>query len=140
MATARGAERPPVHLTESESDLVARLAMQAEHRSPIITKMLLEEIDRAELYQEKALPNDAISLGSNVEYVDERSGRIHKVQLVLPAQANISDGRVSIITPIGAALYGLRAGSVIDWPDVAGNSRRLRILKVLQPKRAGSTT
>jgi regulator of nucleoside diphosphate kinase len=114
--------------------------MQAEHRSPIITKMLLEEIDRAELYQEKALPNDAISLGSNVEYVDERSGRIHKVQLVLPAQANISDGRVSIITPIGAALYGLRAGSVIDWPDVAGNSRRLRILKVLQPKRAGSTT
>jgi len=44
------------------------------------------------------------------------------------------DGRVSIVTPIGAALYGLRASSIIDWPDVAGNSRRLRILKVVQPR------
>lgn len=140
MATVRGAKRPPVHLSESESDLVARLALQAEHRSPLIAKMLLDEIDRAALYHEKALPDDAINLGSSVEYIDERSGRIHKVELVLPALANISDGRISIVTPIGAALYGLRAGSVIDWPDVAGNSRRLRILKVIQPKRPGSAT
>jgi transcription elongation GreA/GreB family factor len=39
-------------------------------------------------------------------------------QLVLPALANIVSGRVSILTPMGAALYGLMGGQLIEWPDL----------------------
>ena len=55
------------------------------------------------------------------------------IELVLPAMANIAEGRISILTPMGAALYGLTAGQSIDWPDLDGNERRITILRVRQP-------
>jgi regulator of nucleoside diphosphate kinase len=47
--------------------------------------------------------------------------------------ANIAEGRISILTPMGTALYGLTAGASIDWPDLDGHERRIRIVRVRQP-------
>jgi regulator of nucleoside diphosphate kinase len=124
--------RPQIHLLASESDLVADLALQAEHRQPVVAAMLLEEIERAELYDDDTLPDDAVRLGSDVDFVDEKTFQLRKVRLVLPAHANIAEGRISILTPMGAALYGLRTGDSIDWPDLDGNSRQIRIARVEQ--------
>ena len=49
---------------------------------------------------------------------------------MLPADADIARGRISILTPVGAALYGLAAGHTIDWPDLDGNYRAINIVKV----------
>jgi regulator of nucleoside diphosphate kinase len=134
MANAKAGDlRPQIHLLASESDLVADLALQAEHRHPVVAAMLLEEIERAELHDPETLPDDAIRLASNVDFVDERTHQLRKVVLVLPAHANIAEGRISILTPMGAALYGLRTGDSIDWPDLDGKSRRIRIVRVTQP-------
>ena len=51
---------------------------------------------------------------------------------MLPGEANIADGRISILTPMGAALYGLAAGHCIDWPDLSGLHRPIRIVRVEQ--------
>ena len=127
-----GAVRPQIHLLASESDLIADLALQAEHRQPVVAAMLLEEIERAELHDPETLPDDAVRLGSSVDFVDERTCQLRKVQLVLPVHANIGEGRISILTPMGAALYGLRTGDSIDWPDLDGKERRIRIARVIQ--------
>ncbi|HEX2803538.1 MAG TPA: GreA/GreB family elongation factor [Sphingomicrobium sp.] len=127
-----GNGRPQIHLLASESDLVADLALQTEHRQPLIAAMLLGEIERAELHDLDTLPDDAIRLGSDVSFVDEKTGQLRKVQLVLPAEANIAEDRISILTPMGAALYGLTTGDTIDWPDLDGNHRRIRIARVAQ--------
>ena len=128
-----GEQRPPLHILASESDLVADLALHIEHRQPVIAAMLLEEIERAELHEADTLPSDSVTLGSEIDFVDEKTHQLRKVQLVLPAHANIAEGRISILTPMGAALYGLRATSSIDWPDLDGNERRIRIVRVAQP-------
>ena len=130
-----GDYRPPLHLLASESDMVASLALQVEDRFPVIASMLLEEIERAELHDEATLPEAAVTLGSEVEFIDERSRQLRTVSLVLPAEANIALGKISILTPMGAALYGLSAGQSIDWPDLDGNSRRIGIRAVRQPPR-----
>ena len=136
MATRHAGDvRPPLHLLASESDLVAGLALQAEHRNPVVAAMLLEEIERAELHEADTMPTDAVMLGSEVSFVDERSKRMRTVKLVLPLDANIAEGRISIMTPMGAALYGLRAGDAIDWPDNDGNARRITIKRVSQPEK-----
>ena len=132
-----GGGRPPIHLLASESDMIASLALQAEHRYPVVAAMLLEEIERAELHEPATLPDDAITLGSEVEFVDEKSSQLRRVELVMPAEANISLGKISILTPVGAALYGLRKGQSIDWPDLSGEVRRIRIVRVRQPWRDG---
>ena len=135
MATRHAGDvRPPLHLLASESDLIAGLALQAEHRQPVVAAMLLEEIERAELHEADTLPADAVMIGSEVSFVDERSKRMRIVTLVLPVDANIAEGRISILTPMGAALYGLRAGDAIDWPDIDGKARQITIRRVMQPE------
>jgi regulator of nucleoside diphosphate kinase len=134
MATVRaGCERPPIHLLASESDMVATLALQVEHRQPVVASMLLEEIERAELHEPDTLPDTAVTIGSEVDFVDEGTSQLRTVELVLPASANIAESRISILTPMGAALYGLAAGQSIDWPNLDGQERRIRILRVRQP-------
>jgi regulator of nucleoside diphosphate kinase len=113
--------------------MVASLALQAEHRQPVVAAMLLEEIERAELHEPGTLPDTAVTIGSEVDFIDERTHQLRTVELVLPALANIAEGRISILTPMGAALYGLSAGTSIDWPDLDGHERRIRILRVRQP-------
>ncbi len=127
------AVRPPIHLLAAESDMVSRLALQSEHRYPVVAAMLLEEIERAELHDRDTLPDNAVTIGSEVDFVDEKTSQMRKVEIVLPAMANIANGRISILTPMGAALYGLTAGQSITWPDLDGNGRRIRIVRVRQP-------
>ena len=127
-----GEERPSTHFLAPECDLVADLAMQIEHRHPVVAAMLLDEIERGELHDAATLPKDAVTLGAHVDFVDEKTHQLRKVQLVLPGSANIGEGRISILTPMGAALYGLRAGDSINWPDIDGNERRITLVRVVQ--------
>ena len=134
MATLRAdCARPPLHLLASESDMIATLALQVEHRQPVVAAMLLEEIERAELHETETLPETAITIGSQIDFVDERTSQLRCVELVLPATANIAEGRISILTPMGAALYGLTAGPSSDGPGLDGQERRGRRLRVRQP-------
>ena len=127
----RGAsERPRIHMLAAESDLVADLALSAEHRHPVVAAMLLEEIVRAELHDPETMPTGHVALGSHVAFIDDKTAKEREIQLVLPADADIEDGRVSILTPMGAALYGLGAGECIDWPDLNGHKRRITIVRV----------
>jgi regulator of nucleoside diphosphate kinase len=43
--------------------------------------------------------------------------------------------RLSVLTPVGAGLIGMRCGDSIDWPNRLGAFRRLRIVRVVQPGR-----
>ena len=86
--------RPPIHLLDSQSDLLGNLALMAEHRIPVVSAMLLTEIERAEIHDRDTLPRDVVTLGSELEYLDEGSGAQRWVRLVLPAEADIEAGRV----------------------------------------------
>ncbi len=133
-----GGARPPIHLLASESDIVGNLALQAEHRQPVIAAMLLTEIERAEMHNPDTLPEGVVTLGSEVDFLDEKSHQLRTVRLVLPGEANIALGQISILTPMGAALYGLSAGQSIYWPDLEGQERRIRIFAVRQPGSEGA--
>jgi regulator of nucleoside diphosphate kinase len=135
-AFSGGQERPSIHLIDIESDLVGDLALRNEHQHPVVAAMLLAEIDRAELHNRASLPDGVVTLGAEIDFVDEKSRQKRTVRLVLPGEANIALGRISILTPVGAALYGLSAGQSIDWPDLGGQERRITILAVRPPVEA----
>lgn len=66
----------------------------------------------------------------------QASGADRTVELVYPRDADISAGRVSILTPVGAGVIGLRTGQSILWPDRDGRHRKLTIVKELQNKKS----
>lgn len=127
--------RPPIHLLDEQADLLGDLALRAEHRVPVVSAMLLAEIDRAEIHDAASLPPDVVTIGAEVEFLDEGSGTQRTVTVVMPNEADIEAGRISILTPMGAGLIGLSAGQSIDWPDLEGRERRIKIIGVRQPAR-----
>lgn len=130
---ARLAARPPVHLIDQECDMLVDLALQIEGRNPELAAMLLGEIERAETHPAGALPEGTVTIGAEVDFLDESTHRLRTVKLVMPGEADIEQGRISVLTPVGAGLIGLREGQAIDWPDRDGQPHRLRILAVRRP-------
>lgn len=128
--------RPPIHLLDRDSDLLGDLAIQMEQRHPVVSAMLLAEIERAEIHNQASLPPGVVTIGSEVEFVEVASDRSRTVRIVLPVDADIEAGRISVLTPIGAGLIGLSAGQAIDWPDLEGRERRIEIVAVRQPTQA----
>ena len=84
----------------------------------------------------KFAKREDVKVHSEVDFVDAANGAVRSVRLVYPSDADIATGRISILTPVGAGLIGLRAGSAILWPDRDGQERALTIRAVLQPPRA----
>ena len=124
---------PPITLIDTEAETLSDLAMAWLGKSTLGAKLLLQELERAETYEQDGLPPHVATMGSQVVFVDERTGETHRVELVYPHEADSARQRISVLTPIGAALIGLAKGTAIDWPDRAGAYRRLRIVDVVQP-------
>src|SRR3546814_19096752 len=74
--------------------------------------MLLDETSRAKFYTRERIPRDVVVMGATVEF-DDANGSTRSVKLVYPNDADISAGRISILTPVGAGLIGLREGQSI---------------------------
>ncbi|MFA7594853.1 MAG: nucleoside diphosphate kinase regulator [Novosphingobium sp.] len=128
--TAR--RRPPIDMIDTEADALTNLAMGVEDRLPEVSGMLLDEIARARICSAQKIGADVVTMHSTVEFSDEASGAKRTVQLVYPKDADIAANRISILTPIGAGLIGLRQGQSIIWPDRSGHERVLRIDRVQQ--------
>lgn len=127
-------ERPPIIMIAAEADALADIALGVRDRHPHVSRMLLEEIDRADTRDAADdVPDDVVTMGSTVEFQDEKSGERHVVELVYPKDADIGAGRLSILTPVGAGLIGLRTGQSISWPDRTGKERLLTIARVKRP-------
>lgn len=129
-------EKPPIHLVDSEAEVIADLALRIEKSAPELANMLLEEVERAALHPAAALPPQVARLGSQVDFVDQATGRERRIRIVLPPDADIDAGAVSILTSVGAGLIGLAAGQSIRWPDRNGAERVLHVTAVQDPPQA----
>jgi len=133
MTRSKSGRRPPVHMIDSEADALTSLALGVEDRLPEVSELLLDEISRATIHTAERVPADVVTMRSTVSFTDEASGAEHSVQLVYPKDVDISAGKISILTLIGAGLIGLRESQSIVWPDRSGHERVLRITRVTQP-------
>jgi len=125
--------RPPaIRMIDAESERLSALALNASTCQPTVADLLLAEIERARLLPAADMPRDVVTMGAEVEFVDQRSGEQRAVRLVWPPEADIDAGRVSVLTPVGAGLIGLSEGQSIDWPDRDGHRRTLRVVRVRQ--------
>ena len=106
--------------------------MRMEQRAPDLAEQILDEVNRARIHKDGALPKDVVAIGSEVEYLDDSTGEKRRLTLVLPPEADIEAGKISIMTPVGAGLIGMSVGREISWPTPDGRPRTFRILEVNQ--------
>ncbi len=130
MAPVLGKRRKPaIAVSQSDYEKLIRLAETTAERNPEVSDALLAEMDRARVVPDAQLRADVIRMGSSARYVTD-AGEDRTVTLVFPAEADISQGKVSILTPIGAALIGLSSGQSMDWESRDGRVHRLTVESV----------
>jgi regulator of nucleoside diphosphate kinase len=114
----------------SRPDYERLSALVASRQASETWAALVDELDRAEIVDARELPDTTVSMGAQVEYRDEATGQTRRVVPVFPGQEDIASGRISILTPVGIALIGLRVGDTAEWQTRTGGWKRLRVLRV----------
>lgn len=97
---------------------------------------LREELARAEIVAANDTPADVITMNSRAEVLDLDTGERIQLSVVFPRDADIEQGKVSVLAPLGTAMIGQRVGDEVEWPVPYGR-RRLKILAIVfQPEAA----
>jgi regulator of nucleoside diphosphate kinase len=130
-ASSSSDSRPKLIIDERLYPRLVALAERARTRMPELADRLLEEIERADLRAE--VPEDVVTLGSEVTY--RHGDRTQTVEIVAPEEADIVRRRISVLTPVGAALLGLAVGQRIDWELPDKRAAVLEVVAVRQPHR-----
>lgn len=96
------------------------------------------ELDRAGVLSDANVPKDLITMNSQIRYLNVQDNKELTITLVYPKDANSSEGKISILAPLGSALIGLKVDQEINWMFPDGKTRTLRILEVIyQPEASG---
>jgi regulator of nucleoside diphosphate kinase len=129
---ADGSRLPKIVVTDRDYDRLSMLADAASHGISEVAEELLRELERARVVSERLVKPNVVRMGSTLTYGTDESGD-RRVTLVYPAEADISVGKVSIMTPIGAALIGLSEGQSISWMTRSGKRQVLTVKSVAAP-------
>jgi regulator of nucleoside diphosphate kinase len=122
--------RPPIAIDANHLARLAALSSLTSGPMVEVSEYLREEIDRAHVLPAEKLRPDIVNLGSRVEFRDKQTGKVQEIILVYPFDADIARRRVSVLTPVGAALLGLSVNQTISLHTRAGERRELTVLKV----------
>ena len=130
-----------IYITKPDQERLNHLISIAREREGDQNRQYLdsleEELERAEVVQQKDIPPDVITMRSKVRLKDLDSGEEMIYRLVFPTEANYDDGKISVLAPIGTAMLGYRFGDVIEW-KVPSGLRRMKVEDVLyQPESKG---
>lgn len=104
---------PSLVISEEDYQKISSLLLNIKTE---IAELLEEELGRATLVPASELPENVVSMNSEVTFIDLDTNKEQKVTLVYPNEADIEKRKISIFAPVGAALIGLRIGQSIDWP------------------------
>jgi len=122
---------PPIIITNDDVHRLTLLANSSMTRLPRVAHFLAREIDRASAVPGPVALPGVVRMGSRVTYRDEKTGRVREVTLVYPHQADIELNRISVLSPVGAALIGLSVGQTIEFQTPIREKRSLTVVDVL---------
>jgi regulator of nucleoside diphosphate kinase len=76
------------------------------------------------------LPADRVAMNSRVTYREEPDGVRRTVVLVNPAAADVANGRISVLSPVGRSLLGRKSGSSASIGVPGGRALKIRVLAI----------
>jgi regulator of nucleoside diphosphate kinase len=131
--TEAGHLNPRITLSRTDYERLSALVEAAMISAPDLAEILAGELARAHVLAAGKCPQGIVSMDSEVRFRDDRAGTVKSMRLVYPSEADVSNNRLSVLTPVGAALIGVRAGESITWETPTGEVRRLTVLSVVDP-------
>ncbi|GGF75595.1 nucleoside diphosphate kinase regulator [Paracoccus acridae] len=119
-----------------DADHVGRLeslADAADAGLPEVAEPLLAKLAAAKVVPARQMPAEVVTIGTALTYRNDVTGREQDVTLAWPEDADISQGAISVLTPIGVALLGLPVGTSVGWTTRTGQKGALTVLRLGLP-------
>ena len=89
-------------------------------------RFLQKVLEHSRVVDPGVLPKDKVCLLSRVEFTNLATGTRMSFQIVSPHEMNLEAGKISLKSPIGAALMGKKVGEIAE-ANVPSGTLRLRI-------------
>ncbi|MCU0488491.1 MAG: nucleoside diphosphate kinase regulator [Anaerolineales bacterium] len=130
-----------IYITQVDLEKIRNLIWEAQnagYRVSTYIQALKEELDRAEIVNPQDVPPDVITMNTKAILLDTETSELMEFTLVFPADADVAQGKISILAPVGTGMLGYRVGDVFEW-NTPGGKRKLRVEKILeQPEAFGN--
>lgn len=126
-------------ITERDFDRLSHLVhtTRGPGNARVYAQALDSELQRSRVVPLQRVPKGVVTMHSQVRVRDMSSDEVETYTLVYPDEADIDQGKLSVLAPLGTAILGARAGETITWRMPAG-PRKVKIEKILyQPEAAG---
>lgn len=121
---------PKPKIMVSSDDYIRLHSMLDNMPDSAAVDRLVDELERAEIINSENMPENVVTMHSTVTFTVLSTRKTFTYTLVYPHEAN-SDGRLSVLTPVGSALIGLSVGQEIEWPLDDNRKARVRIDAIL---------
>ena len=130
-----------IHITQADLDKLLTLlwsAKASDYRGSPYLEKLKQELERAIIVEPQEVPPDVITMNSTAELVDVETGEKMDYTLVFPEDADLTQGKISVLAPIGTGMLGYQVGDTFEW-ETPGGKRVIRVEKVIfQPEASGN--
>lgn len=128
-----------LYLTELDVTRLEAIASRAGTAE--LDEMLDALLERAAIVTPDAIPKDVVTMNSRVVCTLEGEAEPRVWTLAYPDDADLAAGRLSVLSPIGQALLGARAGKSVDYRLPGGRAQRVTIVEIaFQPEASGQYT
>ena len=105
---------------------------------PAQLQSIEDVLDACVLVPSTDVAPDIVTMHSQVLLQDVHTGLRSTITLCYPGHAEPAAGLVSVLSPVGSALLGLRVGSIAPWSSPSGDRKAAEILALLfQPEASG---
>ena len=101
-------------ITEADFDRLKEVVTSPRYRNThaVLLTSLQEELDRGKIVAPGRVPKRVVTMNSEVRIRDLKTDESETYTLVYPDEADINDGKLSVLAPLGTALLGSRVGQV----------------------------
>lgn len=104
--------------------------MREQEFYEVEVRRLEELLDNAQILEDEQISTEFVGLGSRVILEDRGLVRVDTLELVSPAEADLEQRKISVESPVGAALVGHHVGEEVEVVLPTGKSAHYRILGI----------
>lgn len=127
----------PTERTLTDLDFARLMKLSSAQASAAFSDML----DGAEVTSRHAIAADVVTMYSRIEVVDVHTSRRQLLTLCYPRDAEPAAGLISVLSPVGSSLLGLKVGDTARWVTPSGEACAAAIVALhYQPEDSGDDT
>jgi transcription elongation GreA/GreB family factor len=124
---------PRIFIPTSDKRALNRLAQRAGNEKSPVAPFLRAELHRADICPDKALPQRTVVMNRTVAYRIDWNP-VQRGRIVFPNVSAAEKNDISLLSPLGVALLGLRRGDCMPFFTPDRGFRLVTVLDVIPPE------